>query len=213
MFVFSDVFQCNYFIFFHYSNTCPPQTAEETWTTNLSPAILIILHHLFLTSTHHCPCFKPDTGVICSSNYYLLNMMYVTKNSNQNQLQQVEMRLHQIYLHHTCSTTWSTVHASCIILWTFEDITRSYMKTLAYTTGTSLIRLTQKECFFSLSFPECYPYNRNLWFLLKIAHWAVEFSTDAFGEMYETAGLALIPTFDHFTTVHAVCPILLLVKS
>ncbi len=43
---FSDVFQCNYFIFFHYSNTSPtPQTAEETWTTNLSTAILNILPH------------------------------------------------------------------------------------------------------------------------------------------------------------------------
>ncbi len=31
-----------------------------------------------------------------------------------------------------------------------------------------LIRLTQKECFFCLSFPENYPYNRNLWFLLKM---------------------------------------------
>ncbi len=101
----------------------PPQTTEETWTTNLSPAILNIFH-LFLTSTHRCPRFKPpcDTDVICSSNYYLLNMMSVTKNSSQNQLQQVEMRLRHVYSHRTCNTMWSTAHASCIILWTFEAI-------------------------------------------------------------------------------------------
>ncbi len=51
--------------------------------------------------------------------------MYVTKKSNQNQLQQFEMRLRHAYFHHTCNTTWSTAHASCIILWTFEDIARS----------------------------------------------------------------------------------------
>ncbi len=49
---FSDVFQRNYFIFFHYSNTSPPQTAEETWTTNLSPAILNILPHFHFSLRH-----------------------------------------------------------------------------------------------------------------------------------------------------------------
>ncbi len=45
---FSDVFQRNYFIFFYYSNTpSSHQTAEETWITNLSPAILNILPHFF----------------------------------------------------------------------------------------------------------------------------------------------------------------------
>ncbi len=63
--------------------------------------------------------------------------MSVTKNSKQNQLQQVEMRLRHVYFHRTCNTTWSTAHASYIILWTFEDIARSYVKTLAYTTGTT----------------------------------------------------------------------------
>ncbi len=63
--------------------------------------------------------------------------MSLTKNSNQNQLQQVEMRLRHVYFHRTCNTTWSTAHASCIILWSFEDIARSYVKILAYTTGTT----------------------------------------------------------------------------
>ncbi len=64
--------------------------------------------------------------------------MSVTKNSNQNQLQQVEMWLRHVHLHCTCNTTWSTAHASCIILWTFVDIAHSALvKTLAYTTGTT----------------------------------------------------------------------------
>ncbi len=63
-------------------------------------------------------------------------MMSVTKNSKQNQLQQIEMRLRHVYFHRTCNTTWSYAHASCIILWTFEDIARSAHKTLAYTTET-----------------------------------------------------------------------------
>ncbi len=41
-----------------------PQNAEKTWTTNLSPAILNILPHLFLTSTHRCPRFNPARLVI-----------------------------------------------------------------------------------------------------------------------------------------------------
>ncbi len=49
---FSDVFQRNYFIFFHYSNTPPPQTAEEMWTTNLSHAILNILPHFDFSFWH-----------------------------------------------------------------------------------------------------------------------------------------------------------------
>ncbi len=35
------------------------------------------------------------------------------------------MWLHRVYFHHTLQPTWSTAHAYCIILWTFEDITRS----------------------------------------------------------------------------------------
>ncbi len=77
--------------------------------------------------------------------------MSVTKNSNQNHLQQVKMRLRHVYFHRTCNTTWSTAHASCIILWTFEDTARSsYMKTLAYTTGT-----TSKHQ--RATWPELYP--------------------------------------------------------
>ncbi len=63
--------------------------------------------------------------------------MSVTKNSNPNQLQQFEMRLCHVYLHRTCNTMWSTAHASCIILWTFEEHSSSAHETLAYTTGTS----------------------------------------------------------------------------
>ncbi len=37
---FSYVFQCNYFIFFHYSNTPPPQTAEEKWFCHASVVML-----------------------------------------------------------------------------------------------------------------------------------------------------------------------------
>ncbi len=117
----------------------------------MSPAILNILYITpvvsHLDTSLSSPC---DTGVICSSNYYLLNMMSVTKNLNKNQLQQVEMRLCHVYFHHICNTMWSTAHASCIILWTFEDIARSYMKTLAYTTGT-----TSKHQ--RATWPELYP--------------------------------------------------------
>ncbi len=63
--------------------------------------------------------------------------MSVTKNSNQNQLQQVEMRLCHVYFHRTCNTLWSTAHAYCIILWTFEDIAPSAVTTFTYTTGTT----------------------------------------------------------------------------
>ncbi len=127
---------------------------EKTWTTNLSCAILNILPHLsslWHIAVHTLNLLACDTGVICSTNCYLLNMMSVTKNSNQNYLQQVEMRLHHVYFHCTCNTTWSTAHESCIILWTFEDIARSaYVKTLAYTTGT-----TSKHQ--RATWPELYP--------------------------------------------------------
>ncbi len=64
--------------------------------------------------------------------------MSVTNKSNQNQLQQVEMRLCHVHFHHTSNTTWSTVHADCIILWTFEAISLALLvKTLTYTTGTT----------------------------------------------------------------------------
>ncbi len=169
--------------------------------------------------------------------------MSVTKNSNQNQLQQVEMRLHHVYFHRTCNTKWLTAHTSCIIL--RYRLLDAYKKTLAYTTETtfkhqratwpelypvnsipthfetsshqnvtakkpigivyfiyidmtwfhSLSRLEHdmlhttvwplhticpmpmcwwpypndtKRMPFCLSFPEYSPYNRNLWFLLKI---------------------------------------------
>ncbi len=86
--------------------------------------------------------------------------MCVTKNSNQNQLQQVEMWLCHVYFHCTCNTTWSTAHASCIILWTFEDIARSAVKTLAYTTGT-----TSKHQ--RATWPELYP--KSIVFLCIVA--------------------------------------------
>ncbi len=87
-------------------------------------------------------------------------MMSVTKNSKQNQLQQVEMRLRHVYFHRTCNTTWSTAHARCIILWTFEDIARSGHETLAYTTGT-----TSKHQ--RATWPELYP--KSIVFLRIIA--------------------------------------------
>ncbi len=67
--------------------------------------------------------------------------MSVAKNLNQNQLQQVEMRLCQLIMFTfiaTSNTTWSTAHAYCIILWSLKiSLARSaYVKTLAYTTGT-----------------------------------------------------------------------------
>ncbi len=109
-----------------------------------------------LTSTHRCPRFKPACLVIlvyvCSSNYYLLNMMSVTKNSIQNQLQQVEMWLHRVYFHRTVQPTWSTAHVYGIILWT--------LKTLAYTTGT-----TSKHQ--RATWPELYP--KSIVFLCIVA--------------------------------------------
>ncbi len=64
--------------------------------------------------------------------------MSVTKNSNQNQLQQVEMWLRHVYFHRTLQHHVVNAHMYCIILWTFEDIARStYGKTLAYTTVTT----------------------------------------------------------------------------
>ncbi len=75
---------------------------------------------LWHTLQAHSPC---DTGVICSSNYYLLNIMSVAKNLNQHQLQLVEMRLLQFIMFTfiaTSNTTWSTAHAYCIILWSLK---------------------------------------------------------------------------------------------
>ncbi len=57
--------------------------------------------------------------------------MSVTKNSNQNQLQQVEIRLCHVYFHRTATPR-------CQLRMQVEDIARSvYGKTLAYTTGTT----------------------------------------------------------------------------
>ncbi len=67
--------------------------------------------------------------------------MSVTKISvhkNLNQLQQDEMHFVMFTFIAPSNTTWSTVHAYCIISWTFEDIASSaYVKTLAYITGTT----------------------------------------------------------------------------
>ncbi len=63
------------------------------------------------------------------------------------------------------NTTWSTAHAYCIILWTFEDIARStYVKTLANTTGT-----TSK--YQRAMWPELYP--KSIVFLCIVA-WIYE---------------------------------------
>ncbi len=90
---FYDLFQRNYFIFFHYSNTPPsPDCRKNVDYKPVTCHFEYITQFSFLTLTHRCTRFKPcDTGVICSANHYLSNMMSVTKNSNQNQLQQVEM--------------------------------------------------------------------------------------------------------------------------
>ncbi len=68
----------------------------------------------------------------------------------------------------SCMLTWPDFRAyrdqsttCCIRLF---DPCINYAQCLC--TG-GLIRLTRKKCFFCLYFPECYPYNRNLWFLVK----------------------------------------------
>ncbi len=76
--------------------------------------------------------------------------MSVTKNSNQNQLQQVEMRLRDVYFHHTLQHY--IVNCACILhnfmnFWRYRSIC---MKTLAYTTGT-----TSKHQ--RATWPELYP--------------------------------------------------------
>ncbi len=69
----------------------------------------------------------------------------------------------------SCMLTWPDIRAYrdhstiwCIRLF---DPCIKYAHCLC---AEGLIRLAWKECFFCLSFLECYPYNRNLWFLLKI---------------------------------------------
>ncbi len=63
--------------------------------------------------------------------------MSVTKNSNQNQLQQVEMQLRHVYIHNTCNTTgqlWMRVASFYELL---KISLALLVKTLAYTTGTT----------------------------------------------------------------------------